>query len=366
MWLMYLIALVPVMVFAYLWATNKKVVFWEFAVSALIGIVISFSVHMITINVMTRDFETWSGKVSSVQHIPKWIEEYIQVHFTYDSKGNITGSYTTVEHRSHGPNWIVNMDFGTDNKEVETTEVKYNDLLGKFGKEISKPGHRPGYDSGDKNDYWLENINKYLEPVHQSRNFKNMFKASRSVMSFSKIPKDAKVYDYPLNTDLFVSNRLLGLSQFKIDILEWDRLNSELGPIKKVNVILIGYKGGDHNLGVYQEAKWIGGKKNDLVLCYGVDNKDKVVWSYVFGFTERAIVKRNLETILLTNKISNNIIPLIKQEIIKNYELKDWKKFDYLTLTPPLISYFILIIVMIVAQVVYGYFITHNDEDKQN
>jgi hypothetical protein len=150
-----------------------------------------------------------------------------------------------------------------------------------------------------------------------------------------------------------------------INLFEFDKMNGRLGPFKKVNVIMCGFTGGSVSLGVAQESKWIGGKKNDLVICYGVDDNRKVTWSYVFGWTEKDIVKRNLENIVLTNPINNNILPLIENEIRSNYEIKDWRKFDYLTIPIPFRFYIYFIIFMVITQVGYYIWAFTNQEEKK-
>ena len=119
-----------------------------------------------------------------------------------------------------------------------------------------------------------------------------------------------------------------------------------MGPTNKVNLIIVGFNSTDASLGDWQQAKWLGGKKNDLVVCYGDG------WVKCFGWTESEIVKRNLETLFLANPINESILPLAEIEIRQNYKLKDWKKFDYISITPKtgyIVTYVILLIVMQVA-----------------
>jgi len=93
-------------------------------------------------------------------------------------------------------------------------------------------------------------------------------------------------------------------------------------------------------------------------LCYGDG------WSYVFGWTENSIVKRNLETVLLDNPINNKILPLIEAEVRRNYTIKDWDKFNYLSVDIPLKAYIILIVVMILIQSGYYWYAYSNQFDK--
>ena len=141
---------------------------------------------------------------------------------------------------------------------------------------------------------------------------------------------------------------------------------SKLGPTKKVNVIIIGFPpNSDSSIAHLQEAAWIGGKKNDLILCYDTPKPNQLpTWAYVFGWTEETIVKANLQTILLTNPINDNILPLIYQEILKNYTIKEWKKFDYLQIEPPTWTYYLYILITAFTQGIFWLWASINPYQK--
>ena len=62
------------------------------------------------------------------------------------------------------------------------------------------------------------------------------------------------------------------------------------------------------------------------------------------------IVKRNLESILLKGPVDQLILPKIQNEVMKNYKLKDWKKFNYISIEPPLWSYLVMLAVLTITQ----------------
>jgi hypothetical protein len=220
-----------------------------------------------------------------------------------DSKGNTKQVFSHYEtyYVNHGPNYNANTTLG----EFTITKDRFDYLVQKFGGQKAVSGFRPSYHSGDRNDYHTVNNNSWEEPCTDIRTFENRIKAAPSTFSFPEVPKDSPVFKWPDIDGVKRSNRLLGSVSQKINILEFDRLNARLGPFKKVNVIIIGFpETSSVDIATLQEAAWIGGKKNDLVLCYG--GKDSSKWSYVFGWTDEVLVKRNLETILLNNQINNN------------------------------------------------------------
>lgn len=357
MFIMYLLAIIPMIVGTIVWIISKKVNWIEWICGMAAAILLSIIFHICIVHGMTSDIETWSGNVENVNYTPKWRAEWTETETYEDSEGD-THTRIVNKSRDYPPVWTVNTNIG----KYDINENEYNVLKLRFGKEISAPGYRPHFDSGDKNDYSLVNINNWYQPMHVTKNWSNKIKACPSVFSFPTISNDSKAYDYPENNNLFMSDRLLGEAKSLINVYNFDCMNARLGPAKKVNVIIIVYASDcDNQVAQEQEAKWIGGKKNDLVLCCG-DFPSK--WSYVFGWTDETLVKRNLETILLLNNVDNKILPLIENEIIKNYNIKDWHQFDYLTIDPPTWSYIVLLITMIITQGILWVFFHFNNYNK--
>jgi hypothetical protein len=367
MWILYAISFVPVLIGAVLWVKSRDVVWWEWGLGSLAALVTSMIFHGILVTSMTKDVETWSGRVTHVVFYPKWIEEYQQMHTrTVGSGKNArTETYWTTEHRTHREKWVAFLSFGSEKQERSISEAEYSDIKQKFGDkvDVTQP-RKSGFDSGDPNVYTVQNHTNIILPAVTSFYFENRVKAAPSMFSYQKVDAKAPVFKYPEVQDWRKSDRLLGTALRAVPLLEWDRMNARLGPSKRVNVILVGFDSADSGLGQLQEAKWVGGKKNDLVLCYG-EQKGKILWSHVFGWTEQEIVKRNLETILLHKSSGMDFIPKVEEEIKKNYKIKDWSKFDYITLQPPLWSYFVLLLLMTVIQGGLWFFFVYNDIGKK-
>lgn len=355
--------MLPLVPAAIIWQLNKKIVVWEWLAGSLCSFVLAGFFHLITVQGMTSDYETLSGQVTKAIFHPRWVEEYqVAIYETKtDSNGNITTVFSHFETRysTHSEYWS---SISTVNGEFHIEENSFNDIGVKFGKNlITERVHKGGFYSGDHNLYYYANNTGYIYPTTAWKHFENRVKCAPSTFSYVKVADTVSVFSYPENKNIFQSNRLLGSSQNKIDITQFDQLNSILGPTKKVNLILVGFESNDSSLGQLQEAKWIGGKKNDLVICYGGNNGDSPAWTYCFGWTEHEIVKRNLETLFLTKPINNDILPHIKQEVVTNYEIKEWSKFDYLTIEPPLWSYIVFIVIMIATQCGF-WFYAHKNE----
>lgn len=364
MWLMYLIALIPTVIGACLWIFSKEVIWWEWLVGTALAFVISVLVHIGVVSGMMRDTETWSGHVISVSRTPFWYAKWQELETYTVTVGSGKDARTetktrlVTKTRSYPPTWSINTNIGG----FSIGESEYKRLNKLWGEEKSKPGYRPDFDYGDRSDYYLVNKNNHYEPVHDTRTWENRIKAAPSTFSYPKVDDSVPVYKYPSNTNLFRSNRLIGEAK-KIDNYQFDCMCARLGPAKKVNVIIVGF-GTDKSSQIAhdQEAKWIGGKKNDLVLCYGGSPK----WTYVFGWTEETLVKRNLETILLTNEINTELLSKIEEEICAHYQLRDWSQFDYISPEIPTWAYLMLIGIMSATQVGFWLFAQFNPFNKED
>lgn len=343
------------------WIKMHSIVWWEWLTGVGIGFVTVFMMMALIKAGMTSDVETWSGKVIHAEYEPRWESVHQRAVYTTDSKGNSTFSHYETYYENEGPHWRVETTLGT----YSINKDEYADFKQKFGDEKKVRGHRPDYSSGPKHDFQTVNINDYLQPVTCIKSWENKVKAAPSVFSYPKIPED-EGFPYPENTNRFKSDRLIGRANL-LDQLEFDRMNARLGPTKKVNVIAVGFPQDVGSSAAHRlEAKWIGGKKNDLVLCFGGGASiQKASWSYVFGWTEEELVKRNLETILINNTINKDLLPKIEKEIRKNYIIKDWDKFNYLTVEIPLWGYIVTLVILVVSQGITFYFF-HKNEVKES
>lgn len=355
MWLLYILALIPSLIGGILLIKNKNISIIEWLVGTAIGLISAAFCHFLFVFILTSDYETWSGEIVKIEHHPAWTEQYTEHHSETDNNGN-TRYWTTIEHDHHPEHWLAYRDFGDRGNYKNIDEQKYLEIKQNFGNNQKTFGTQIGSHggiciSGDDNIYGVNNETDYKYPVTDKFRFTNKIKASPSLFSYIKVNTNYNVFDYPENADWMQSDRLLGTAANFIDIRSFDLLNSRLGPIKKVNVIMIGFIKENQDIALYQEAKWLGGKKNDLVICFGGGRpKQPATWVHTFGWTEKDIVKHNINSILLSNPINDNILPLIEKEIRKNYMIKDFDKFDYISASAPTWLYFVFSILLVLSQ----------------
>lgn len=343
---------------------NREVVWQEWLGGTGIALLMSVVFNVIAYFGATSDMETWSGQLNKAVFYPQWVERYTETHSrTIGSGKNAHTIYWSDTHyRTHKEHWNVESTLGHD---LDVGKNFYSEVVESFGGDVlTVNGNKRGFHSGDPNVYVSRNKSGYIYPVVDERHWKNRVRgAAPSAFEFPRVPVDAPLYEYPPNNNWLQSSRLLG--NVPIDILEWDRMNAKLGPSKFVNVIMVNFGNKDRSAGLFQRSKWVGGKQNDLVICYGGKSQSQADWSFVFGWTESDAVKKNIESIVLTNKIDNSILPIIEQEIKRNYVIKDFHKFDYISVQPPRWSYIAFLIVMVVSQLGFWFWSHGNEFSKE-
>lgn len=386
MWTYYLIAIVPCIIGFIIKRFDDKVSYKEWISGSILAFIIAGVMHLCTIKGMLEDQETWSGQIINATYYPEWVEEYqVAIYRTeyrptmhIDSDGDLrTGieSYQVFDHyeprhRTHNAYAEAFGSYGADGQTYPISVSSFEDFARQFGDRTTSRATKKGFDGGDPNIYTTKNLTKAVIPIVTTKSFENKIKASPSTFSYDKVPKDIPVFDYPANNNVWVSDRLLGDAKNKISIEELDKMNARLGPVKKVNVIIIGFNSADSKLGHYQEEKFIGGKKNDIVICYGMGalegDEVQMVWTRCFGWCENDQLKRNIEKIFMEHPVNNDILPLIEEQIRKDYVKKEWSKFDYIKVKPTAGWYWTLCIIMFAIQIALYLFFHMNDPDAQN
>lgn len=274
-----------------------------------------------------HDTQTLSGRVTSAVYIPEWKARWTETE-TYtvtDSKGkSSTKTRTVTKNKTYPEEWYANTTLG----KVSITKTFYQQISNKHGS-FKELGDRYRYYSGDLYDY-ISNVRDdpaYCDyPMTSTRSWRNPLKGARGLHNLPEISEKSALSmglpAYPDN-DTFGSSRLVG--NIPINIWNWDKLNSFVGPQKHVNLIAVNLPGGLEQAKQLQ-AYWQNGKKNDLVICYG-GSSEKPEWCYVFGWSKSELVKLNIQTIFLNNIVNDDIVKPIQEEVLKNFEPHDWATY---------------------------------------
>lgn len=388
MWVFWICSLIPIGICGIMLLFSKEVSYKEWLITTGVALLMAALFQVISAIGMTDDIETWSGYVTNTRQFSAWKEYYeyavyrteyyteYETRYYTDSKGrsrservSVRKSRRVFDHwestsRWHNTTWNADTtlgDYDIDGDKFAYLCQKFNDRHAVPGKRVTSE-HNSRMLEGDPNDYVADNRTGWIEPVTCTKHFENRVKAAPTLFSYSKVPTNISVFPWPATKDLFQSDRVIGTAKSHINTLKWDQMNAVLGASKKVNVIIVGFGDQPSSMANWQEAAWVGGKKNDLVICYGGGNrKNPADWVKVFGWTEKGIVKQNIQSLLLETPINDEIIPKIADEIKEHYVIKDWHKFDYITVEPPDWSYWVYFGVMALVQ--GGLFFWYNVND---
>lgn len=379
MFILYFFAILPILAGLVYKHWYHEVCWREWLLGAGIALAMAFGFHAYSFYSQVGDTETWSGQIVNSYHIPEWVESYMEAIYrteTYrsgtDSKGNPTYSTRQVfshwepRTRVHEPEWWAESNINTQHA---ITAEKFKELQERFGKTSTKEGVRYTFENsstmiaGDPNDYYLVNVNNWVEPINVSKSFENRLKAAKTVWTQYKIDKNVaeRLYQYPYSfpEDPFMSNRLLGPLAYKyIKPLEWEQLNAVLGPLKKVNLICVGVESEDASFAENQIASWLGGKKNDLIIIFGKG------WANVYGYSESEVCKQNIRTLFLTPD-QPELLKKLKIEILANYQPVDFEeKFKYIQVQPTGTHVAIYLVLMCITQI--GLYVVFHKENIFN
>jgi len=372
MWIYYLLALIPVTIGLVLLviSNNRDMAIKQWLIGSVSAFIVAGIIHGLTIYGMTTDTEILTGQIESATYYPHWVNTYEEAHHTFDSDGNISMTWYTTEHDNKDNYSEMNVSFGRNVTETMRIDNNYFEQLSrKFNNRSYSTPFKSGFYSGDRNVYHTFNKNGFCIPITIEKSFKNRVKASPSSFSFDKVPSNIPVFDYPYSKNAYKSNRLVGDAANKLDIGLFDQLNSRVGRLKKGNVIVVGFNSPDSKLGDYQRNKWLSGKKNDIVICYGVGTLEygvtNVVWTKAFSWgDENKKLLGNLEKMFKEEPINNSILLRMEKEIFSNFKKMEWSKLDYIKISPSPMWYWIYGIVMLISQVVIWFCIANLDDGR--
>lgn len=152
-------------------------------------------------------------------------------------------------------------------------------------------------------------------------------------------PYPSRIYDYH-RIDRVVTAGKVAVP----DLKTWNNQLSlslrEVGPKKQANVVIVLAGVESMMFSNALEAKWLGGKKNDVVVVLGVPKYPTISWVKVISWTDSQIFKVELRDALmgLGTAKSDTVVTTISTQIAKNYVRKPMKDFKYLedAIEPPM------------------------------
>lgn len=211
------------------------------------------------------------------------------------------------------------------------------------------------------------------EPVAKTHYFINYVKAVPDSLFHARAEVagkfDSMIPAYPSGVyDYYRLDRAISVGVPVPDLKAWNQDISQivrkLGPQRQANVIVVFVNTADQSYLHALEGKWIGGKKNDIIVIIGTTSYPKIDWVAVSSWTDKALFKVYLrdEIFALQNIDRPAIIKAIETNTMKSFERKQMKDFEYLkyNIEPPFWMLTLAIILGMMASLGCSYYFYRN------
>lgn len=369
----YFALLIPVLVAAFLYYKYEhRTLWWEFLIPFAASVLLVIGSKVAGEHMFAQSREYWTSMVKSVTYYESW-NEYIHrtCTRTVSCGKNCTRTETYdcsyVDH--HPEKWILET---TNGEIIGIGEKQYEELRYKFGNSYFIDMNR-NYHSIDGDAYtsvWDGDSLKFATAV-TSHTYENRVKASNnSIFNFRKIKKgDLErygVFEYPRIYDYYKSIFVIGDTTIDSQIANTkiQYFNGKYGQEKQIVVYILVFKDQPVDAGFVQEAHWVGGNKNEFVLCVGINsNTREIKWAKTISWTPNEKLKVDVKSFALSQDTLNlsAIADFIYKEVPENYVRREFKEFSYLTVEPP-IHFIILTFVLVLAlNIGISYWIINNE-----
>jgi len=177
------------------------------------------------------------------------------------------------------------------------------------------------------------------DPVSRKHEYKNYILGAKHSLFSKELIKSEKykipnyplnIYDYQyLDRVILIGKNLPNLDYKKFNY-EYSKFLGEVGKQKQLNSVLV-LTDNSQDFTRILEAKWVGGKKNDVIIIIGTNEKADILWVYSFGWSKNNRVFIELrENLIQHKKINLEIIDIIKKATNQYFERKEMKEFEYL------------------------------------
>ena len=338
----FLIYIIPFLVSVFLlFFFRKKVVWWEYIVMIAIPIVVSIVIRLIMISYNNTDIEYLGDYITKVRHYDDW-DEWVHRTCTRTYKsGNTTRTqtYDCSYRRYHPERWTY---FNSKGEEYPVYYKEDFELIkNKFGTSANFVDMKRRYYriDGDAQDYYWNKTEQTAYTVTEPHTYKNKIQNSRSVFGFEEINKKQAhalgLYDYPYiehNDQLSVLSDSIKVDDKSIDAVKY--VNGMYGRKYqfRLYVLLFPYDKGIE-ISELQRSYWVGGNKNELVVCLGIKDNTHVGWCNAFCWSDSPKLELVTEQ-YFTEKDTLDIVAYTKV-VREGLERGDWQRkefndFDYI------------------------------------
>ena len=348
---------------------RHKTLWWEFFLPFVASIIVIGASYMVAVSLATNATEYWGNYFVKAEHYEPWnelVHYTVQVACGTDKKGHTR--YRT-EHRTridyHPASWVGELNSGSD---VGISEEQYVQMKSKWTNEEFVNMHRKYHSiNGNKYESNFKEGEENIFPYFSTHWYVNKVKASKSVFKFKEVDKaDFGLFDYPEVSGNYVPTILGDIKDKEKANKVLDNLNAKYGQDKKVRVWLLFFKNKPLQAGLDQENYWMGGNKNEFVVCIGLNNNEEVEWCYPFSWSEKELLKVQIRDCAINMKPFDVFVFAwtLRDKVIRDFEKKSFKDFDYLTIEPSTTAILIAFLLTLLVNVGVSFYVIMNEFEE--
>lgn len=322
----------------------------ELGVSLVAGIAITSFTYFVGLHNETKDYEIWNGQVTEKVRKHDTYQRSYQCNPRTDSKGNVT--YSTCYETRYTVEWFLRTTAGDD-----------------VGIDKEDSGSRRVYSKPDPADYVAINVG---DPVAIKNKYVNYIKAVPDSLFHAYDTKkyESLVPPYPLDVYSHIKlNRALSMGVSVPDVGQWSQdismILRRLGPEQQANLITLFVNTADQDYANALRGKWLGGKKNDVIVVFGTTQYPKIDFVEVVSWTKNELFKVQLrdELFAMENINRAEMIPVIESKIRSMFVRMKMADYEYLKakIEPPTWVLTLAVILGTIISIVASIYFYKND-----
>lgn len=378
-WLALLIPVIAVAVLAKFYP--KQMHIWEYVIVFLVPIICIVGGKYASTYSQTHDTEYWNSYGVQAVYEERWDEEVPCRHPRY-----VTETYTDSDGRTqsrtvqdgyehmydvddHPPKWYLKDNIGSRIR----IDKNYFERICKMWNMRQFKDMRRSYHSID-GDAYISNYDKVFDhtiPICKPHRYENRVQCSKSVFNFREVnPEDKAKYglfDYPPKS-IFGFKTILGANN-PTALLRLQKYNALNGSRKQLHMMVLVFKDQPLEAGLFQEAYWKGGNKNEFIVCIGTKGDD-IKWTKVISWTEQEKLKiemaRKIKEIKKLDLVQ--VVDMMGSEVTKGFVRKEFEDFSYIAVRPTtraiIITYLITFLVTGIISVIVAKNNWHFDSNR--
>lgn len=341
---------------------RKQTTWWEHAILIIPSLLVGAAMIWAFERVESSDTEYLGSYVTKIRYYEPWNELVRKTRSYTDSKGHRhTRTYYVTE--NHPERWTY---YDHSGRERKCSNEDFSAMKCRLSvASVFVDMHRHYYTrDGDAYEYRWNGQPATLYSVTREHEYENKVKASRSVFKFEDISeKEARrlgLHDYSkiwlCDQSPIIGAKFSARQERAIRVL-----NARYGPKKEFRLYLLFYRNKPLSIADRQRSYWQGGNKNELVVCVGLDSRNRVMWSDAFSWCDSPVLAVKSRDWFMSHRLdlcafASYIEPFVQKE----WKRKNFADFKYLSVELSDKQYWGIIILMLLLNIGLSVWVVRN------